>query len=187
MSPLKPTALLIDHDDSFTHNVRMWMSACFEVEIIHHSKIFEIDFNEKKYNLVIFSPGPRSAQDYPHCIQFLSQISKTQHILGICLGMQMMSLASGGSVKTYSPPLHGKTSALESTDLKINDLHVARYHSMYCTLPADTFFILATSDQQPMWVRHVSKKWMGFQFHPESFMTEKSDLYLKAVCQWISE
>ncbi len=187
MRTLKPTALLIDHDDSFTHNVRMWLSARFDVEIIHHSKIFEINFNEKKYNLIVFSPGPRSAQDYPHCLKFLSQISDSQHVLGICLGMQMMSIVAGGSVETYSAPLHGKTSALESTSSEINGLNVARYHSMYCILPADNFFVIATSDQKSMWVKHVSKKWMGFQFHPESFMTEKPDLYLDAVCQWIAE
>lgn len=192
-----PTALLIDHDDSFTHNVRSWLSKKFDVTIINHKQlshnqlnhknIFEHNSTSEKFNLIVFSPGPKSPSDYPHSLKYLTDIADSQHVLGICLGLQIMTLASGGNVQTYSPPLHGKTSQLKSELKKINGLTIGRYHSMACTLPENKFNIIATSENLTMWVEHVTKKWLGFQFHPESFLTESPELYLDYVSEWISK
>ncbi len=178
------TALLIDHDDSFTQNVRSWLSEKFDVQILNHAKISERDQTEK-FDLIVFSPGPRSAQDYPQSLKFLLSLQPNQHVLGICLGMQMIAIVSGGSVHTYAPPLHGKTSALKSADKKINGLVVGRYHSMACELPLNQFNVIATSENIPMWVTLRTKTWMGIQFHPESFLTESAGLYLDYLVDWI--
>lgn len=178
------TALLIDHDDSFTYNVKTWLSARFEVDVIHH---LDLKISEsKKYDLIVFSPGPKSPTDYPHSLEKLLHIPFDQHVLGICLGLQMMTIAENGKVKTYSPPLHGKTSVLKSSVNAINGKKIARYHSMICEIPETEFKTIATADNYPMWVEHQTKRWMGFQFHPESFLTEDSELYLNALIDWVS-
>jgi anthranilate synthase/aminodeoxychorismate synthase-like glutamine amidotransferase len=179
-------ALLIDHDDSFTQNVRSWLSEQFEITLIHHKKIAD-DHNQLNYDLIVLSPGPKSALDYPDSLKFLSEVSHSQPILGICLGMQMMTLACDGAVKTYKPPRHGKTSQLDSKDQKINGLTVGRYHSLACHLKDNTFQVIASSESLPMWIQHTSKKWMGFQFHPESFLTENPEVYLNHICDWIKK
>ncbi len=180
------TALIIDHEDSFTYNVKAWLSARFDVDVVQH-----MDFNKLseplKYNLIVFSPGPNSPTDYPHSIKTLLNAPKDQPILGICLGMQLMTIAEHGKVRTYSPPLHGKTSALKSSVNSINGKKVARYHSMICEISETEFKTIATTDNFPMWVEHKTKRWMGFQFHPESFLTEDPDLYLIALIDWINK
>ena len=179
------TALLIDHDDSFTYNVKTWLSARFLVDVVHHMD-FKNLAEHKKYDLVVFFFFFKSPTDYPHSLKKLLNTPIDPSILGICLGLQMMTIAENGKVTTYSPPLHGKTSVLKSSVDAINGKKVARYHSMICQLPDATFETIATADNSPMWVEHKTKRWMGFQFHPESFLTEDPELYLNAIVDWVS-
>jgi anthranilate/para-aminobenzoate synthase component II len=178
------TALLIDHDDSFTYNVKTWLSACFLVDVVHHLDFKRLS-DSKKYDLIVFSPGPKSPTDYPHSLKTLLNTPISQPILGICLGLQMMTIAENGKVTTYSPPSHGKTSDLKSSVSTFHGKKVARYHSMICEIPETQFKIIAYADNYPMWVEHKTKRWIGFQFHPESFLTEDPDLYLQVLTEWV--
>jgi anthranilate synthase/aminodeoxychorismate synthase-like glutamine amidotransferase len=171
--------LLIDHRDSFTCNIKAWLESRFEVSLRLYSKVNEADL--KNFNLVVISPGPNSPQDYPHTLQLLKNIDLKQPVLGICLGMQMMNVVEGGTVHPYSPPLHGKTSLLQSKISFLHNLRVARYHSLQCKLSSD-FETLATSDDGiAMITKHKNKNWLAFQFHPESFMTENGSEFLNYV------
>lgn len=91
-----------------------------------------------------------------------------------------MNEIENGQVQAYYPPVHGKTSALTSENANYDQLQVARYHSLKCIM-ADNFDVLATSENLPMIVRHKNKKWLGVQFHPESFLTEKPETFLQAA------
>lgn len=182
-------ALLIDHDDSFTYNLRSWLSPAFSVEVRSHRDL-EASPTFTNYNLIVLSPGPKSPKGYPHVKRFIEKLKPEQKVFGVCLGMQIMNECFKGEVQPYTPPLHGKKSKLSVTqpDLKKFDgLNVARYHSLQCLFPKNSGFkILALSenDKIPMWVEHQHKNWMGFQFHPESFLTEKSELFLEHLTDW---
>lgn len=175
--------LLIDHDDSFTFNLQHWLASfADQVSIINHTELF--DQNLSEFGLVVLSPGPKHPLDYPHIISFLTESKKTPPIFGVCLGMQLMTIASNGLVETYSPPLHGKTSCLQSDFSEINNLEVARYHSLKCS-NLNSFKILASSEDLPMWIQHKTKKWMAVQFHPESFLTANSEAIQSFLLKWI--
>lgn len=181
-------AILIDHDDSFTFNLRHWLQGVVnDVTIINHRALLESSTRPQllENQLIVLSPGPNSPNNYPHTIKWMNEMDAHNPVLGICLGMQLMTLAGGGGVSKYAPPLHGKTSKLK-TDLPFGDLSVARYHSLGCS-GLDQFKILATSDDLPMWIQHKKKKWMGMQFHPESFLTEKSNLLQNFCLDWLNE
>lgn len=185
MNTPKASAVLIDHDDSFTQNVRSWLSEQFNVQVIHHLAVGEI--NSDQIDLIVLSPGPKSPHDYPHSLKFLLSLPTNQPVVGICLGMQMMTIAGGGHVHTYAPPLHGKTSLLSSENKKFDHFRVARYHSMVCAELDSQFQVLATSETHPMWIQHKFKKWLGFQFHPESFLTQSPELYLDYISTWMQK
>jgi anthranilate/para-aminobenzoate synthase component II len=70
----------------------------------------------------------------------------------------------------------------------LNESFVARYHSLACSnFSNDDFETLAISadDQIPMWLKHKQKKWMGVQFHPESFLTSNPKIHLKFLQDWL--
>lgn len=172
------TAVLIDHHDSFTYNIKAWLKSRFAVSVVDCNAVASVD--AARFDLVIISPGPKSPQDYPQTKVFLKSLPPEKPVLGICLGMQMMNEIENGSVQAYYPPVHGKTSALVSGNADYNGLQVARYHSLKCSM-ADSFEVLATSENVPMLVRHKQKNWLGLQFHPESFLTQKPETFLQAA------
>ncbi len=188
-------AALIDHDDSFTSNLRHWLKPLFtQIDVYNHRDFFSPSSNSKladDYELIVLSPGPKHPSDYPQTLEWLKTSNIRMPVLGVCLGLQMLVLSAGGSVEAYSPPLHGKKSKLkvEKELVELANAEVARYHSLICNLKniPDEFQLLAESndDQQPMWLRHKIKKWMGMQFHPESFLTEKSETHLKYLQLWL--
>ena len=54
---------IIDHNDSFTHNVVHQFSLFDEVECDNYNKIDKIKL--KKASTIIFSPGPGNPKNYP--------------------------------------------------------------------------------------------------------------------------
>lgn len=176
-------ALIIDHDDSFTFNLRHWLfEICQDVEIVNHHTIKDQSFPE--YDFVVLSPGPKSPENYPHMIQWLSEIYFKKPVFGVCLGMQLMTVAAGGTVEPYSPPLHGKKSKLNTNLPDFANLEVARYHSLHCS-DVQAFDLIALSENIPMWIEHKTHSWLGIQFHPESFLTEKSSVMQEYLLRWI--
>ena len=181
-------ALLIDHDDSFTHNLRHWLSPGFrDVCVVHHLKVTTDMVSD--YDFIALSPGPKSPSDYPHSLELLKSVPNNKPVFGVCLGMQMMVHCEGGTILPYSPPLHGKTSLLKVSApelASVADIKVARYHSLCCRPDAGNFRVTAYSvpDDVPMCIEHKTKKWLGFQFHPESFLTENSALIFNLVITW---
>ncbi len=181
--------LLIDHDDSFTYNLQHWLApASSEIMTVNHR-----DLQKNMHaNLVVLSPGPKSPADYPHVLEFISNLSPRAAVYGVCLGLQMLVSLSGGKIAPYTPPLHGKKSKLEIKNKNYSSFQnskVARYHSLYCAEYNEKHFeTIATSqeDQIPMWLKHREKKWMGVQFHPESFLTSQASIHLKALTDWLS-
>lgn len=184
-------ALLIDHDDSFTFNLRQWLRPLTEVQVISHRDLSAATEYRFGADLVVLSPGPKSPADYPHTLAYVRNLPAETPVFGVCLGLQMLVHCEGGSITPYSPPRHGKHSQLEvlHPDLHaLRGLSVARYHSLCCTgFTEQSFETLAISadDRLPMWLRHRQRKWMGVQFHPESFLTQQPELHLQKLKDWL--
>ncbi len=178
--------LLIDHDDSFIFNVIKWIkNDNFSVDIKNYHDINWIS-DLTQYDGFILSPGPKSPLDYPFSLKLIQNSSKP--IFGICLGFQQMLFQKDLLVKPYSPAIHGKTSEIvfikESDNFLNSKTQVARYHSL--AIKTDASCILATCPDGHAMI-YKENNLLGFQFHPESFLTENSDVFKNYVINFFTQ
>jgi anthranilate/para-aminobenzoate synthase component II len=185
-TPLKPKIVLVDHDDSFTQNLKWWLLPSFSVELVDYQQLNGFA-PTSEIKLVVLSAGPKSPSDYKLTLNWLKKNSSIP-TLGICLGFQIMTLAENGRVEKYSPVQHGKSCSLKFTDVSRIGFSVARYHSLECLCSTD-FNVIAQSefDHKIMWAEHKSKPWIGWQFHPESFLTDDRDFLMAYLLTWINK
>ena len=179
---------LIDHQDSFTWNV-VHQFAKFDKVIC--SNYYEV--NNKlldKSDVIVFSPGPGSPKDYPMSTKIYKKYKGKKKIIGICLGYQMILHNEGGKIVQQKKIYHGFQSKIKvnskSKIFKNNqNFKVGRYHSLKLREPFNSESIRITMrcslTNIPMGLEDDRNKIYGFQFHPESFLTENGNTLIKKI------
>ena len=179
---------LIDHQDSFTWNV-VHQFAKFDKVIC--SNYYEV--NNKlldKSDVIVFSPGPGSPKDYPMSTKIYKKYKGKKKIIGICLGYQMILHNEGGKIVKQKKIYHGFQSKIkvnnQSKIFKNNqNFKVGRYHSLKLREPFNSESIRITMrcslTNIPMGLEDDRNKIYGFQFHPESFLTENGNTLIKKI------
>ena len=179
---------VIDHKDSFTHNVVHQFSLFDNVECDDFSKINYLKLSQA--STIVFSPGPGSPKDYPLSSKIYKKFKGKKKIIGICLGFQQILFSEGASIIEQSKIYHGfqsevlvnKSSKLFDTGRKFK---VGRYHSLKLKEPfvAENFDITmrcVISGVAMSFENNIDKIY-GFQFHPESFLTLNGKLLIKKI------
>ena len=179
---------VIDHKDSFTHNVVHQFSLFDKVECDDFSKINKTKLNNA--STIVFSPGPGSPKDYPLSSKIYKQLKGKKRIIGICLGFQQILFSEGAQIIEQNKIYHGFQSKVIVNKLsKIfkegQKFKVGRYHSLKLKEPfiAENFDITmrcAISGAAMSFENNVDKIY-GFQFHPESFLTINGKLLIKKI------
>ncbi len=179
---------IIDHQDSFTWNVVHQFSKFDEVYCSNYFKI-----NQKKMNdcdTIVLSPGPGSPKDYPLTSKIYKKYKTRKKIIGICLGYQQILFNEKGKIVQQKNIFHGYQSKVKVTKLsnlfKINKIFkVGRYHSLKLYEPYNSNTIKITmrcaKSNIPMALEDKKNNVYGFQFHPESFLTENGDFIIKKI------
>jgi anthranilate synthase component 2 len=171
--------LVIDNYDSFTFNlVQMFRNYDLEITVVRADALTVDDVAGERPDYVLVSPGPKS----PGAAGISTELVRRHHgafpILGVCLGMQCINEAFGGTTVRAPVPVHGRTSAVHHDGSGLfagvsEPVTVARYHSLATTGISGQLRVNAYSaDGVPMGIQHVSEPLFGVQFHPESFLTE---------------
>lgn len=159
--------LLIDNNDSFTRNLEHLLVAALPgsvVEIAGFDRLGELQLADR--DLIVISPGPGEPQEYPG---YERVFAADRPILGVCLGMQLINEFFGGTTEQLPGCVHGKT---DEVVMDGQTRTVARYHSLYAASLGDGLEVVAANDAGvPMCLRHHSRPIVGYQFHPESFLT----------------
>ncbi|MBZ2170481.1 aminodeoxychorismate/anthranilate synthase component II [Nitratidesulfovibrio sp. SRB-5] len=90
-------------------------------------------------------------------------------VLGICLGLQIINAHFGGVTAPLPGCVHGKPDTLHYAGQART---VARYHSLHLSAMGAGMRVLARNGQGVvMAARHRCLPLLGYQFHPESFLT----------------
>ena len=179
---------IIDHQDSFTWNIVHQFS---KFDKVYCSNYFNI--NKKKLdqsNTIVLSPGPGSPKDYPLTSKIYKKYKGRKKIIGICLGYQQILFNEKGKIVQQKNIFHGYQSKVKVTNesklFKKNKIFkVGRYHSLKLHEPYKSNNIKITmrcaKSNIPMAIENNEHNVYGFQFHPESFLTENGNFIIKKI------
>ena len=179
---------VIDHKDSFTHNVVHQFSLFDNVECDDFSKINKSKL--QKASTIVFSPGPGSPKDYPLSSRIYKKIKGKKRIIGICLGFQQILFCEGANITEQNKIYHGFQSRVIVNRLsKVfkpgHEFKVGRYHSLKLKEPFKIINFEITmrclESKAAMAFENDKDKIYGFQFHPESFLTNNGNLLIKKI------
>lgn len=181
--------LLVDNYDSFTYNL------VHEIGRVRSDALIDVVQNDivepehsVNYNCVILSPGPGVPEESGKLLDVIRFASGKVPILGVCLGMQALNVATGGKLRNLQRVYHGVSSNIivapnESVLLSgmSRTFMAGRYHSWVIdeyTLD-DSFSITARDEEGSiMAIEDRERKIFGVQFHPESIMTPEGKYIL---------
>jgi len=179
---------VIDHQDSFTWNVVHQFSKFDEVYCSNYFKI-----NQKKLdqcNTIVLSPGPGSPKDYSFTSKIYKKYKGKKKLIGICLGYQQILFNEKGKIVQQKNIYHGYQSKVKVTNesklfSKNKTFKVGRYHSLKLFEPFKSnnikISMRCAKTNIPMGIEDLKNNVYGFQFHPESFLTENGNIIIKKI------
>ncbi len=191
--------LVIDNYDSFTYNLVQRLGEIdphVELQVVRNDKITIEQIRELKPDRILISPGPCSPSEAGISVAIVEQLIGEMPILGVCLGHQSIGQALGGKIVRASELMHGKTDRIFHDNRGFfeglpNPFVATRYHSLVIqpdSLPTELEMSAWVEDplggRQIMGVRHRVHPVEGWQFHPESFLTEPGIELLSRFLQW---
>lgn len=181
--------LIIDNNDSFTFNLVQSFKYIDTIPyVVNVNQIDKISFAD--FHHVVLSPGPGLPDENPNLINFIKNYKNKKKILGVCLGLQAITIAFGGSLINLKKPRHGESSKLiiiEKSRLYkgIKNLEVGLYHSWAVNpknLPDELLIDAIDSSNVIMSIHHKKYNIIGVQYHPESIITKNG---LEILTNWI--
>jgi para-aminobenzoate synthetase len=175
-------SLLIDNYDSYTYNLFQLMAGTFGVRpTVLTNDVLDRDLiDPRDFDAVVISPGPGRPQnpaDVGGCLELL--LDWRLPVLGVCMGHQILAVASGADVVAAPVPRHGFLERVRHDGQGLfrgipQGFTAVRYHSL-CVgepLPDGLEATAWAHDGVIMGLRERERQWWGVQFHPESVATE---------------
>ena len=179
---------IIDHQDSFTWNVVHQFAKFDKVYCTNYFDINKKILNQS--NVIVFSPGPGSPKDYPLTSKVYKKYKGKKKLIGICLGYQQILFNEKGKIIQQKKIYHGYQSKVKVTnESKLfnnsKTFKVGRYHSLKLFEPFKSndikISMRCTKTNIPMGIEDLKNNVYGFQFHPESFLTENGNFIIKKI------
>ncbi len=189
--------LVIDNYDSFTWNlVHLIAPFAADIRVERNDAIGLSEIAPETFDAIVLSPGPCSPDQAGICLDVVREKSTDIPIFGVCLGLQSIGQAFGGSVVRAPLPMHGKTTLVLHKGEGIfagmpNPFRAARYHSLIvdrATCPSDLDVAAESEDGLIMALSHRSRPIHSVQFHPESIATEEGAVlmgnFFRLAAEW---
>lgn len=182
--------LLIDHEDSFVHTLANYFRQTGAEVTTVRTPVADTVIDAHKPDLVVLSPGPGMPSDFDCKTTIRKLRDRKLPVFGVCLGLQALAEAYGGSLRQLAIPMHGKPSRIKVlkpgkvfSGLE-RDITVGRYHSIFADpvrLPRGFTITAQTTDGVVMGIEHESEPIAAVQFHPESIMSLGGDAGIKMI------
>jgi anthranilate synthase component II len=176
---VRPDVVVVDHHDSYTWNLVHLVASVTGVlpSVVQHDEVAPEDV--LRHSHVVLSPGPGTpATPADFSVGRAVIRDGSRPVLGVCLGLQGLVAAYGGTVDRIAPA-HGVVERIRHDGLgvfsELPQLFAAvRYHSLAALTVPDSLVVTASDagGDVVMGVRHVSLPQEGVQFHPESVLSE---------------
>lgn len=172
--------IIIDNYDSFTYNLYQYLALfCPDIKVIRNNKITVTEVHALKPDGIILSPGPGRPEKAGLCIDLIRSLEGDIPLLGVCLGLQAITIAYGGQVIQATDICHGKSTLIFHHRQDLYQplplpFQAGRYHSLIAdrTKLPDTLSVEAENATGfIMGLRHKHYPIYGVQFHPESILT----------------
>jgi anthranilate synthase component 2 len=185
---MRPRVFLLDNYDSFTYNlVQLLGRIGADVTVARNDQVSVAEVDALNPDAIVISPGPSRPEKAGISVELVRELGPSVPTLGVCLGHQAIGVAYGATVIRV-PPVHGKPSPIHhaaggSFGALPTPFTAARYHSLAVerdSLPAELEVTAWSEDGLVMGMRHRSHPVEGFQFHPESILTDDGAALMSA-------
>ena len=140
--------------------------------------------------LLFFHQDQEIQKIIPQHQKYTKSIKVKKKIIGICLGFQQILFCEGAQIVEQKKIYHGFQSDIEVTSNKSlfkkgKKFKVGRYHSLKLKEPfkiKDFEITMRCSESKvAMSFENNKNKIYGFQYHPESFLTNNGNLLIKKI------
>ncbi len=173
-------ALVVDHYDSFVYNVvQLIREEGVEVVTLRPDEFSVKAVQRMRPDGIVLSPGPGNPysqrERFAKSVEIVKRYGRKIPIMGVCLGMQIINVAFGGTLRRAKNVFHGVVDEIMLRESKIylglpRVIKGTRYHSLAVERVGDGLKVNALSvrDGEIMGLEHEEYPIFGFQFHPES-------------------
>jgi anthranilate synthase len=158
------TALMVDHQDSFVHNLGTYFRQCGVEVLTLRPEAARKYLENNSVDLVILSPGPSAPKYFCMNETIDATLARAIPIFGVCLGLQGLVeyFGGGGGLQELAYPMHGKQSDVCHDESEIfagiaSPFAAGRYHSLVAkTVPECLTVTAKTEDGSIMAIQHAS-------------------------------
>ena len=190
--------IVIDNYDSFTYNLVQRLGEIdpnVEIRVFRNDQLSISEIDAMSPSRILVSPGPCTPTEAGISVDCVKHFAGRVPLLGVCLGHQSIGQAFGATIVRAPELMHGKTDNISHDNRGLfadiaNPFIATRYHSLVIkptTLPEELTVSAWTDtggERQIMGVRHRDFALEGWQFHPESFLTQPGIELLRRFLSW---
>jgi len=181
--------LLVDNDDCFIHTLANYARQTGAEVVTYRAGFPPEIIAQVAPDLILISPGPGRPADFGVPGVVHQAVRQGIPVFGVCLGLQGVVEAFGGTLGVLGYPVHGKPSWVTHSGKGVFEglperFQVGRYHSLFAnreTLPSCLEVTAESEDGVIMAVRHRELPVEAVQFHPESILTAEGDCGMRLM------
>ncbi len=165
--------IVVNNHTMHLQDIKKLFAPTDNLEYISYTQIWWYDFGGVDCIVLTGSSNhPYYSKTFDKELAFLQEV--TTPTIGICLGCELMVEAFGGIIHRQTERIEGKLDIQVENDPATYVVHEAHRYSIVHLW--DELHGVAKSEYGYEIIKHISKPFIGFQFHPE-VMTESKDGY----------